>query len=418
MRESAKTADGPEIGLVFSHENKFYSLDTKHVQRLSKSAAFQRNAVAIMPALYRWFASLLCWLLPFLYVRRCLMPDAGHLGLFKLAHTVFEKYTRKSVTRTAKEVQFCKCEILLLPDAYWAKMRIWPVVEQARQSGALVATVVYDLIPITHAEFVGEGMKEKFVEYLRCVASNSDLIVAISDTVRDQLQEYLPKICEPGSFCTDIRSFTLGAELVAIKSEPRQELAELFGDTENNPYLMVATFEPRKNHKYLVDAFEILWKTNPQLKLCLIGRVGWQCDDLLAALENHPARNRQLFVFHDVTDAELQFCYQTSRGVIFPSIVEGFGLPIVESLWHGKKTFASDTSIHREVGKEDCTYFALENPVNLVEEVLSWEKRLESGSPSLPVRHPTAWAESYEQLIECCLDAHRIQSMSRQTGAA
>jgi alpha-1,2-rhamnosyltransferase len=181
---------------------------------------------------------------------------------------------------------------------------------------------------------------------------------------------------------------------------------------------MVATFEPRKNHDYLIDAFEVLWQSNPLQKLCLIGRVGWLCDDLLKRLENHPRRNRELFVFHDVTDVELQFCYQASRGVIFPSIVEGFGLPIVESLWHGKKTFASDTLIHREVGKGDCAYFALENPLSLVEEILEWENQLQLGSPSLPVRQPIDWKESCQRLLDCCLHAYRKQSAQRQIQAA
>ncbi len=87
----------------------------------------------------------------------------------------------------------------------------------------------------------------------------------------------------------------------------------------------------------------------------MVGRVGWLCEDILIQLEKHTRRNRELFVFHDLSDAELQYCYSSSRGVIFPSIVEGFGLPIVEALWHGQKTFASDTPIHREVGRNDCS---------------------------------------------------------------
>lgn len=418
IRESADTGGAAKVATVLSYGNRFFRLDAKQIRGLSRCAAFQRSAAAQMPDAYRWLANFVCWLLPFLSVRKCLLPDAGHLGLFKLAHSFFEKRARKNAASNTREIQFGPGDILLLPDAYWAKMNIWPVVERARQSGVTVASVVYDLIPITHEEFVGDGMKAKFIEYLRCLATHSDLIIAISDTVREQLRSYLPQICVPGAYCSDIRSFTLGAEFATAEGNSSQELKELFGNAENSPYLMVATFEPRKNHKYLVDAFEALWETHPHLKLCLVGRVGWLCDDLLARLENHAARNRQLFVFHGITDAELQYCYQSSRGVIFPSIVEGFGLPIVESLWHGKKTFASDTLIHREVGKEDCTYFELGNPASLVEEILEWEKQLESGIPRLPVRQPISWAESYKQLLDCCLDAYKIQSQSQKMRAA
>ena len=418
VRESQKAGMTPSVATVFCYENRFFALDKKQIEQLSRCAAFQRDVVSRLPLFYLWLANLVCWLFPISSVRKCLLPGAGHLGLFKVAHTFFEKRTRKLIAKDASEVHFAPGDILLLPDAYWAKMHIWPVVDRARQSGALVASVVYDLIPITHEEFVGDGMKAKFIEYLRCLATHSNVIIAISDTVREQLRSYLPEICEPGTYCSDIRSFTLGAEFATVEGKPSRALSELFGDSENSPYLMVATFEPRKNHKYLVDAFEVLWETHPKLKLCLVGRVGWLCDDLMARLENHPARNRQLFVLHGVTDAELQYCYQSSRGVIFPSIVEGFGLPIVESLWHGKKTFASDTPIHREVGKADCTYFELGNSLSLVDEILEWEKELKSGISPLPVRQPIVWSESYKQLIDCCLDAYKIQSASQKMWAA
>ena len=418
VRESANADGVAQVATVLSYDNRFFRLDAKQILRLSECASFQRSALAQMPAAYRWLANCVCWLLPFLSVRKCLLPDAGHLGLFKLAHSFFEKRARKNAASDAREIQFGPGDILLLPDAYWAKMHIWPVVEQARQCGALVASVVYDLIPITHEDFVGEGMKAKFIEYLQCLAVHSDVIIAISNTVREQLRNYLPKICEPGTYCSDIRSFTLGAEFATVEGNPSQELKALFSDAETSPYLMVATFEPRKNHKYLVDAFELLWETHPNLKLCLVGRVGWLCDDLMARLESHAARGHQLFVFHGVTDAELQYCYQSSRGVIFPSIVEGFGLPIVESLWHGKKTFASDTLIHREVGKGDCTYFELGNPLSLVDEILKWEKQLKSSISSLPVRQPIAWSESYQQLIDCCLDCYRTKSATQKMQAA
>lgn len=418
VRESKRAGANPSVATVFCYENRFFTLDKKQIERLYQCAAFQSNVVSRLPFFYLWLANLVCWLFPISSVRKCLLPCAGHLGLFKVAHTFFEKRTRKSIAKDASEVHFTPGDILLLPDAYWAKMHIWPVVERARQSGALVASVVYDLIPITHQEFVGDGMKAKFIEYLRCLATHSDVIIAISNTVREQLRIYLPEICEPGTYCGDIRSFTLGAEFATVEGNPSQELKALFSDAETSPYLMVATFEPRKNHKYLVDAFEVLWETHPHIKLCLVGRVGWLCDDLMARLESHAARGRRLFVFHGVTDAELQYCYQSSRGVIFPSIVEGFGLPIVESLWHGKKTFASDTQIHREVGKGDCTYFELGNPLSLVEEILNWEKQLKSSFSSLPLRQPIAWSESYQQLIDCCLDSYRTQSVSQKMQAA
>ncbi len=105
-------------------------------------------------------------------------------------------------------------------------------------------------------------------------------------------------------------------------------------------------------------------------------------------------------------DAELHHCYNGARGVIFPSIVEGFGLPIVESLWFGKKTFVSDTPIHREVGGDDCCYFGLEHPTSLVSEMLAWEEQFAAGStPPRRERPLTTWSQCTCQVFEHCEQA-------------
>ena len=204
--------------------------------------------------------------------------------------------------------------------------------------------------------------------------------------------------------------FTLGAELNLVEGKVRPQVQELFassGSSEGpkNPYLMVATFDPRKNHHYLLDAFDLLWKTRDDLRLCLIGRVGSLCEDVIQRVRNHPALNKQLFAFYDMKDAELQHCYRNCRGVVFPSIVEGFGLPIVESLWFGKRTFASNTPIHREVGKGDCVYFDLESPMSLAQEIENWELVADSSDGKLPIRRPLSWKDSSRQLMGHCLSA-------------
>jgi alpha-1,2-rhamnosyltransferase len=89
--------------------------------------------------------------------------------------------------------------------------------------------------------------------------------------------------------------------------------------------------------------------------------------------------------------------------VIFPSIVEGFGLPIVEALWFGQKTFASDTKIHREVGQSDCTYFGLDDPQHLVGQIEQWEQAKAAGArPPASGRRLTSWRQSTEQVLDFC----------------
>lgn len=308
-------------------------------------------------------------------------------------------------------VEFESGDLLLLPDAYWIKPQIWQAAQAAREQGAFVVSIVYDLIPITHPQFVSLKGQQAFTEYIEKLATHSDMMLAISQTVRDELVSFLPKLLESAEYCQDARFFKLGAQFSYHTGSVRDAIRRMFYSTDQlNPFLMVSTFDPRKNHSYLLDAFEQVWQTNPTQKLCLIGSQGGGSEQLLERIAKHPRLNKQLFVVHDANDAEVAYCYQHARAVIMPSIVEGFGLPIVEALWHGRQVFASDTPIHREVGGDDCTYFDLKSPTSLCKELLDWQHL-----PSIDPPHHAAstacldWLESSTMLLNCCTKSYSAQ---------
>ena len=116
----------------------------------------------------------------------------------------------------------------------------------------------------------------------------------------------------------------------------------------------------------MVEAFTDYWEQGGKGSLVLAGRAGWLCEKIVTTIEQHPQFGRRLFWYQDATDAEVQFMYRKARALVFPSLAEGFGLPIVESLHQGTEVLASDTPIHREVGGENITYFSLQNHQELV----------------------------------------------------
>ncbi len=411
MRESRQAGLSVQPQVVFCHAGKFYPVNDQQISRIGRCVRYKANILARMPKSYRKAAEWLCTKTDSKKLRRLLLPESGHLGLFKIPHSLYEKHVVGRIIRRLKPVLPQPTDLFLLPDAYWPKRDVWNAVDDARRNGAMIATLIYDIIPITHPDLVGQRRRDTFINYLKQLGLKSDLIVAISDTVRDQVAKMLPELCDGQPHCTDLRHFELGAELSDSVGHVRESVVDLFGPVrDKTPYLMVATFDPRKNHRYLLQAFDLLWQQRPELKLCLVGRVGWMCDDILTVLEKHPLRNKSLFVFHDLSDAELRYCYAATRGVVFPSIVEGFGLPIVESLWYGQKTFVSDTPIHREVGRNDCSYFDLDDPRSLVDSILAWESQLVIGRPVLPTRRPIAWRESNRRLLDHCLDAYESRA--------
>ena len=283
-------------------------------------------------------------------------------------------------------------------------MDIWPTVARYRKNGCFVCTVVYDLIPLRHPEYVGQRRVEKFRKYIDAVIRNSDLIIAISETVKHDLSQYISEnYGGENMYCQNLASFRLGADVPTATGTVGERTASLFvGGDVHSPYLVVGSFDPRKNHDQVLDAFEILWSRGSRAQLCFAGRIGGLSSRIIERIDAHPELGKRFHVFYEMNDAELQHAYKNCSGVILASTIEGFGLPIVESLWHGTKTFVSDIPIHREVGGNNCSYFPLDDPQFLSDRIREWDSIKHSSSCGAPVQ-PVTWAESAQQLYSLCM---------------
>ncbi len=416
--------------VVFTYMGQFYPVDQRIFDELRKVAAWREDVVGCLPSFYRKIARSFCRLFPSATIKKLLLPSSGHLGIFKLLQNYRESRCLSKIQRTTKPIVATPEDLFLCPDAYWPKNTFWEAAAQARKSGATSSTVLFDLIPVSHTELVGEKQRLAFEKYLINLASTADLVLAISKTVRDQFCDYLTSKCVERETWPIISWFPLGGNLPPKQSstdandkafsssagtlkDVREQISQLFDRNRSaTPYLMVASFEPRKNHRFLLDVFDEIWKSKPELSLCLVGRIGWQCNELLQRIASHPKLNRSLFVFHDLSDKELVHCYENARGVILPSLVEGFGLPVVESLRSNRRLFVSDIPIHREVGSSDCVYFSLDSTSDLIHEIGIWESEIASGAS---IDHPNtqsqmvSWKQSFNVFFEAGIEVFRAK---------
>ena len=129
----------------------------------------------------------------------------------------------------------------------------------------------------------------------------------------------------------------------------RERLLRRFG--LNEPFVLhVGTFEPRKNHAGLAQAFESLRRAGFPGRLVMVGRDGWHVAPIHAALEASPERPAHVVV-RDADDADLAALYSACELFAFPSFEEGFGLPPLEALACGAPVVCSDrTSLPEVVG--------------------------------------------------------------------
>ena len=124
--------------------------------------------------------------------------------------------------------------------------------------------------------------------------------------------------------------------------------------------LFVSTIEVRKNHRLLVRVWQRLIERHGEDAvpvLIFAGQIGWLVDDLLTELAESDYLNGKIRVMPNLSDDELCRAYRACLFTIFPSLSEGWGLPIAESLAHGKFCVASNRASIPEVGGDLLDYF-------------------------------------------------------------
>ena len=206
------------------------------------------------------------------------------------------------------------------------------------------AHIFYDAIPVTLEYLYPKETSLRHAVYMEQLA-HYDLVVPISVHSANDL----------GGFWLE-KGFTY--RTIENKIQPI-ELAGEFTDTpriktvkstiaKKPKILVVSTLEPRKNHQTLLNAFKIAdAKLNGQLELVLVGHYAYP--DVVQLVESYISRYPNIRWERNADDAMLQTLYSSCDFTIYPSIEEGFGLPILESQWNARPCICSDSGSMREI---------------------------------------------------------------------
>jgi alpha-1,2-rhamnosyltransferase len=291
---------------------------------------------------------------------------------------------------------------LVLLDSSW-HANFFPLAEQLKREGVGIISVIYDLIPLTHPQFCDAGLVKVFNDWFDWIARTADGYVAISTTIRDQVrEEMLSRIGTQQVGQRWFDYFYLGSELDLSEADAKVDrgLLDMF-QTTDPVFLMVSTIEPRKNHAYLLEAFELAWATGSKARLCIVGKIGWKCDALIERIRQHPELNRRLFMYNSLSDKSLEHAYSHATALVFPSHVEGFGLPLVEAMQRKLPAMASDIPVFREIGGDYMAYFDLANPQSLSDLVTGMDRTGEfPAALGLEQWRWLSWREASAQLVE------------------
>lgn len=287
-----------------------------------------------------------------------------------LAESIFE--LPKHSLNINTEISPRNGDILLMLDTSWVQFPdFYPIFSRIKRAGGKITTVVYDLIPLHYPDTCHQVVLDIFSQWLNQAVHQSDQIICISKTVADDVSAYLDSIALSEQCRPKVDYFHLGADLPKIESESnvRSDTRQFLKSDSNPLYLMVGTIEPRKGHAFVLDAFDQLWSTGVEMRLCIAGKEGWNVSEVTRRIRTHPKLGKTLFFLENPSDAEINLVYQSSTSLITASIAEGFGLPVVEAALHGIPVLASDIPVFREVGGNGAEYFSLRSSSELAEKI-------------------------------------------------
>jgi glycosyltransferase involved in cell wall biosynthesis len=165
----------------------------------------------------------------------------------------------------------------------------------------------------------------------------------------------------------------------------------------SNLMLVVSTLEPRKNGAFLLDWFQKTDVLPPDMELCWVGPRGWICD----VSKRRAGKSRRAMRFLGmVSDRRLCELYQQATVTAYPSLYEGFGFPVLDSLRHGTRVMCSFNSSLEEFDGPGVHYFDAGDPATLDDAWVDAQQSQEWSRDDLEQRF--SWDRLAEAVLSLC----------------
>lgn len=221
---------------------------------------------------------------------------------------------------------------------------------------------VHDLVSILYPSTMQNY--NRFVHRLFFAKSvkSANHIITMSEATKRSIVRYF-KVDE-----SKITVIYEGVDEVFQRYEKNETLSVLKQYGIERPYILsVGTLEPRKNYSCLLQAFKRL---KVDWDLVIVGKQGWKAKKIFETIHRLKLEE-QVRILGYVKDSDLPFFYNGAEIFVFPSLYEGFGLPVLEALACGTPTICSNSSSLPEVGGDAVLYFNPQSADELVFKIKS-----------------------------------------------
>lgn len=260
----------------------------------------------------------------------------GFAGCLSGKEAMGDRWTRNR-RRVPMDELMGNGDTLLIPDLSWdTRIHSWERI--SRLPGKKVA-IFHDAMPL---RIKGQPMSkdELFAEYVRNLGF-MDLVICVSKEVENDLLHFWKEYGVVPTR-TMVLPWPVQFHGERLRNVPNQASGKL---------IYVSRLRLRKNHLVLLDACDLLWGRKKTFSLDLIGVADTLVDThrILSRVRQSASKGRPVRWLRHVSDEGLHEAYRDSAFTLFPSRMEGFGLPILESLWHGRPVICGSNGAIGEV---------------------------------------------------------------------
>ncbi|MBR2212670.1 MAG: glycosyltransferase family 4 protein [Fibrobacter sp.] len=271
-------------------------------------------------------------------------------------------------------------------DIFWGPEQTLPLGKSCCKTVLTIHDFVYKRYPETMQKtvrWINNHIGEKSIKAAHIIAVNSEF-------TKTELLHFHPDIDK-----NKIEVVPCGISSTPLPLSPNQQ---------KNGLLFVGNLEPRKNFGNLVKALEILHQKGISLPLTVVGPKGWKNNSESTLLQKSTiSKNIQHVGF--VSDEELKSLYINSAALVFPSLYEGFGIPVLESLNYGTPVLTTKGSVMEEIVQDCGMYFDARDPesiAHIIESFLSVQQNFWQGKDDKrqAIIEKYQWKKSAEHLLK------------------
>jgi glycosyltransferase involved in cell wall biosynthesis len=254
-----------------------------------------------------------------------------------------------------RHIPFASDDVYISVGLDWDQKNLPYLFSEKRRVGFTTLLFCYDVIPVKFPHLCVGDVSARFSKYFADLAWCADNVLCISDCSKKDLTQLLKVLGTPAPRMEVVK---LGSNILPYEQAESDAVTGLTDILERKFILFVSTIERRKNHETIYRAYlQLIDAGVLDLPLLVfIGMPGWGVTDMLEDLRLDPRITPYIRIFNNVSDADLSWAYHNAYFTVFPSLYEGWGLPVAESLAHGKFCLASNAGSLPEVGGDLIDY--------------------------------------------------------------